>query len=325
MGVTMVFEPRKTVSWDEFKTYPPHSIALDGYCMGGPRCTHDGLILNMNHHEDVDAVATRSTCEQALCHVKLGLFQTFAKDGRPHATLWLNDADQDAALATFVLSNPHLIRRPMLQRLVDLEDHMDMSAGLYPPDRCDGRLMRQLAWIFEPYTDSRLGGRLRQLDGNGMHALVTDIHRRIRATLFGRGKELALNKEFETLSENTGWRFVREIGAQARTGMAERGVRAYVVLKAEHEGRRDYSVGRLSSIVPFPLPLIFAALNEAEGIGEDEIDRWGGSRIVGGSPRQRGSGLAPDEITAVIEECIRIRQMGGRKADAAPGANDAST
>ena len=36
-----------------------------------------------------------------------------------------------------------------------------------------------------------------------------------------------LDTRFETISQHDGWRMVREIGTQARTGMAEQGVRAY--------------------------------------------------------------------------------------------------
>lgn len=309
MGIRMIFEPRKTVTWDEFKTYGPYNIALDGYCKGEPRCTYDGLTVNMNHHENVDAVATRSTCEQAMCHVKLGLYKTFSENGVPKATLYLNDPDQDAALATYVLTHPQHANRPKLLALVDLEDHLDMSAGLYPPDRCDAKLLRQMAWIFEPYTDRRLAGTLRELDGEGMHSLMSEVHHRIAASLFGHGKDLAPNKEFELISEQDGWHFVREIGAQARTGMAEQGVRAYVVLKFADEGRYDYSIGRLSSIVPFPLRLIYSALNEAEGIDDDEIERWGGSRIIGGSPRMQGSRLTPEQVITVVESCLELRRM----------------
>jgi hypothetical protein len=304
----MVVEPRKTVTWDEFKNYPPFSIALDGYCSGRPRCRHDGYVLNMNHHEGVDALATRSTCEQALCHVKLGLFDVFRKDDIPTATLYLNDPDQDSALATFILMHPEYTSRPKLQALVDLEDHMDMSAGLYPPSRCDMGLLRRLVWIQDPYMQARLDGTLFSMDGDAMHALISDIHYRIKATLFGRGKEQCLDTRFETIADHGSWRMIKEIGTQARTGMAEEGVRAYAIVKSSRpDGCRDYSVGRISAIQPFPLKAIFSALNAAEGIGPKEIDRWGGSRIIGGSPRSRGSGLSPSQVGEVINACLPPR------------------
>ncbi|KPJ86047.1 hypothetical protein AMJ57_00600 [Parcubacteria bacterium SG8_24] len=305
----MIFEPRTVVEWDAFSSeYPPFSIAVDGYCKGAPRSTPDGLILNINHHEDVDSMATRSSCEQALCLVKLGLYKTFqTRNGKPKATLYLNDCDQDVVLATYVLSYPDHVPRARLRELVRLEDHLDMSAGLFPADKSDSQLIRQLAWISEPYTEARHNGELTAMDARNMKALVEEMHRRVRSTLFGRGKELQLDTRFEVLGSYQDWALVRSVGIHARFGMASKGITAYVELRASEGDRYHYALGRLSSFIPFPVKLICLALNEAEGI-DDLTKGWGGGKNHGGSPRELGSKLPPEEVGRIIEGCIALHR-----------------
>jgi hypothetical protein len=40
-------------------------------------------------------------------------------------------------------------------------------------------------------------------------------------------------------------------------------------------------------------------LNQAEGLG-GALDRWGGGDTIGGSPRVKGSALAPAEVEKLI-------------------------
>jgi hypothetical protein len=299
MAVTMKFEPGKVVTWEEFKHYPRYSIAVDGYCAGRPRSSAYGRRLNINHHEGVDRLATRSSCDQALCLVKLGLFDTFQKDGVPEATIFLNDCDPDVALATYILMHPQHADRPKLKQLVRVEDLLDISAGLFPMKK-KGQIVRQLAWIAEPYLRLRAEGRLGELDSAGMKALVEKMHRRIRKAIFGRVKEVALDTRYEILASFEGWKLVRENGLNARMGMAEDGIQAFASLVESGEGSYRYSLIRLSRFVPFPIPLFYDDLNGAEGIQDDAPDRWGGSETCGGSPRQAGSRLPPERLAAII-------------------------
>ena len=53
--------------WAEFcSTHPPYSIALDGYVSGASRFDGRGPWLNLDHHADVDRLATRATCAASL-------------------------------------------------------------------------------------------------------------------------------------------------------------------------------------------------------------------------------------------------------------------
>ena len=76
------------------------------------------------------------------------------------------------------------------------------------------------------------------------------------------------------------------------------------ILKGEQDGVFHWSLGKKSPFVDFPLGVIYDACNKAEGIGEDESDRWGGSSNRGGSPSKRGSRLSPEPLAKVINRTL---------------------
>jgi hypothetical protein len=78
------------------------------------------------------------------------------------------------------------------------------------------------------------------------------------------------------------------------------GIRAFVSVRDNGNGRYTYSIGRMSALVPFMVPAILNALNKREGTTED---CWGGSDTIGGSPRVAGSRLTPAEVAEVVESC----------------------
>ena len=94
---------------------------------------------------------------------------------------------------------------------------------------------------------------------------------------------------------------VEELGRDGRVGALMDGIDAYVVAKEDGE-RWRYTVGRLSEYIPFDVPGLLTHLNEVEGTEED---RWGGSDIIGGSPRVNGSKLSPSELETVINGYLK--------------------
>lgn len=315
MAIKMVFEPRKTVIWADFsQNFPRHSIAVDGYCAGPPQFDARRCVLNINHHEGVDRLATRASCDQAFVAVADGLYDTFRDKKGPDAALYCNDCDQDVALASYILTRPHLVDHPRLRGLIRICDLMDTSMGIMP-HRSRWQALRQLAWATEPYTKARTSGRLPELDGEGMMAVVEAVHRRLDDLISGRRIRFRrMNTHFETIGGGKEWTFVRECGSQARIGMAEHGIRAFVALVHEDQetGVYRYSIGRLSLFIPFPQEMIFTALNQAEGIAADDLDHWGGGPTAGGSPRKRGSRLNPSEVEKIVNACVNKhrRQIG---------------
>ena len=312
MTIKLVFEPGREVCWEEMREYPCRSIAVDGYCKGGPKFDQERTILNINHHEGVDRIATRSSCLQAMILVKLGLYDGFGdENGRVSATLFCNDCDQDVALATYILSHPEHVDRPKLRELVRIEDLMDMSGGLYPAKK-RLHLMKELNWIMRPYTQARTSGRLQELDAKGMEKIVREMHRRIKLSLFNGAKEVDVDTSFEVLADHGSWQLVREIGEASRVGMAEKRIKAFVSWRGEKDGRHHYALGRMSPFIPFPLDRIYEALNRAEGLGPDAPHRWGGSDTIGGSPREIGSSLTPEQVAEVIDRVLaRCQKRGG--------------
>lgn len=316
MSVRLIVEPRKTVSWEQLMKYPPYTMAVDGYCRGSPRSSADGLILNVNHHEDCDRIATRSSCAQVMHLVKMGLFETFSYEGRRRADVYVNDCDEDVTWATYILRNPAHIDRPRLKMLIQLEDLLDMSAGLYPIKK-RWHLLKKLVWVSQPFYEAKADRSLHTMDGDAMGGLIESMHRRIRDTLFGRGKELDPDTRFEVLEQFDGWSYVKKIGEHANYGIAHEGITAFVAHVAKCGDRHRYNVFRRSRFISgFPLERICELLNEEEGIGLSANDRWGGSDNVIGSPREKGSGLAPKRILEIVRAACDERRS--RLRDARP-------
>ncbi len=303
MSVRLIVQPGKTVSWKQFSKYPKYSIAIDGYCSGRPRSTSDGLRLNINHHEGCDRIATRSSAPQALHLVKMGLFETFSFKGMPRANLFVDDGDPDVQWCTYILKYPEHVDRPRLKMLVNLADLLDMSAGFYPIKK-RWHLLKQLLWVSQPYYEARAAGSLVNMGAVKMEALIEQTHGRIRATLFGKGRELEPDMRFEVIEDFGRWQFINEIGRNARLGLAHKDVKAFVALVGQPGPVSRYVILRRSRFINwFPVDKMFERLNEAEGIAQDDPDRWDGGDNGGGSPRKRHSRLRPNEVTGIVKEC----------------------
>ncbi len=307
-GVSILVKPRSKVTWADFKAeYPPFSIALDGFVRGPTRYSADGPYANFNHHEGpvTTPIAILATCGQVENAVRENdIFLTFNRNSRPYAKVHINDCDQDVCLATFELRYPMAVNRPLLHLLVDIEHSLDSTAGLYVPNKSQARMMGQVAWIFDPYASVRMSGELLRMAGKDMLVILEEVHARIKSFLFGRAKRVELDRSYDLLIASDSWSLVREKGVFARMKMVEDGIRAYALIKGERDGRFHYSLGKKALFNPLSLTEIYRACNEAEGIGEDETDRWGGGTNRGGSPPERGSGLSPDELARIIRDTV---------------------
>jgi hypothetical protein len=302
-------KPGKVVKPEIFRRMGPRSIALDGFCWGPTWFDNERLVGNINHHEGCDRLATRASCLQALILLKMGLRETLSCGERLCVTLYANDCDQDVAFASYAFMHAEHLDRPMLRGLIELEDRLDSTAGLYPVKKRWHHLQK-LLWITEPYTEARVGGELNGMSGAQMVEVVERIHRRITKTLHGRGKEIAPDTAYELLEDFGGWQYVREIGQHARFRFGQDGILAFVSSGGETSGGHQDTVGRRSPLVSgFPLPAICAALNRAEGLAEDSERCWGGNtdNIIG-SPRGTGSSLAPRHVLRIVRDCVAERQ-----------------
>lgn len=304
-------EPGIVKNWNEFcDSTPPFSIALDGFVTTGPKFNEKGPHVNFNHHEDVDRLATRSTCAQVLMAIRQGLFDRFNGEV---VHIWENDCDEDVCLSDFILHNAHLAQNtmnPLLNRLVLMEDILDTTAGAYPfPTNLP--ILKEMAWIFEPYRSFRLQGGLDKKDARAFESIVVDAGNRIMNYILGKGEMIKLDTRYERIGGGKGWAMIKEIGAQARTGLFSDGIHAYVAVRERSDGKWAYVVGRMSIFVPFDVPKIISRANQMEfNISEDKMDLlwehtkdpWGGGNTIGGSPRLEGSSIPPSELEKLINE-----------------------
>lgn len=297
-------------SLDQFTgNYPNFSIALDGFVSGPPKfvpisASGRGPFLNLNHHEGVGRLETRATCSQALGNIRAGLFRTFCNpSGVPHAILWVNDCDHDVCMSVYLLMHAFMARavvNPRLNRLVHMTDMLDTTAGAYvfPHDMPS---FEELAWVYRPYEIFRANGGIDRKDGTEFRSIISDVGQRIQSYIVGMSDRVELDTRYEIIGVHKNWKMVREIGANARLGMYRDGIEAFVTARMIRGGRYTYSVGRKSIFIPFDIPRILEALNQAEA---DSEEFWGGSETIGGSPRVKGSRLHEDEVAQIINSVI---------------------
>ncbi len=291
--------------WEEFcETHPPYSIALDGYVAASSRFDLAGPRLNLDHHSGVDRLATRASCAQTLLAIRQGLFECFRDGDDSRAKVCVNDCDEDICTSWFLLRNANLAvpgACPRLDRLVSLVDVLDTTAGAYRIP-ADLSALKELAWVFAPYHSFRRSGERDRREPEGHREVVAEVLRRIERHVYGRGNSFPLDGRYKCQGGGSGWCLIQEIGGQARLGATADGICAYVAVRERADGRWSYVVGRMSPFIPFDVPVLLHSLNEVE---EATKDRWGGSNLVGGSPRIRGSRLAPDEVEGIINRTLR--------------------
>lgn len=296
----------KTVDWESFcASSPAFSMALDGYVRGGPRFDPVGPRITLNHHEEVDRLATRSTCAQVLMSIRQGLFSRFRRDdGIGIANVYVNDCDEDVCTSWFLLRFNYMAEgamNPIINRLVAMEDALDCTAGAYPFPK-DLPALREMAWVYEPYRQFRSGGQLDKRDPSSYKSVICDVEHRILQHVIGRGKEVPLDTRYERIGGGSGWTMVKELGAQARTGMFSDGIRTFVSVRERPDGRYVYTIGKMSPFNSLDLVALTEKLDEIDN--DDEGDYWGGGNTIMGSPRKRGSKITPEEMTKIINEAM---------------------
>lgn len=307
MSVILRMKPKITpVKWSVFCVdYPPFSVALDGFVIGEPKfkSTIAGPYANFNHHEGVNRLATRSTCAQVLMAIRQGFLDSFSDERGPHIEAYANDCDEDICLAWFMLKHNHFATgstNPLLNRLVSMEDALDSTAGAYPFSK-NLPALRELAWVFEPYRNFRSRGELDRRNSTTYLEVVELVEHRIMQYLTGMGKSIDIDIRYKRIGGGKDWAMIKDIGAQARTGLFSDDIKAYVSARQRPDGNWIYTVGRMSPFIKFPLHKIYKTLNTVEQCTDD---CWGGGDIVGGSPRTNGSKLSPQEVEKIINKMV---------------------
>ncbi len=294
---------KEPLTWDQFiQSVKPYAIALDGYVFGAPKFHEDksGPYINFNHHEEVDRLGTRATCAQVLMAIRQGLFKKFNKN----TSVYVNDCDQDVCLSWFIIRNNWLAENttnPRLNRLVHISDLMDTCAGTYPFHE-DMPILKEISWIYEPYTKFRLSGQLFKKNADEYESIICDVGNRIMKHVVGEGEEIELDTRVDVLSigKNGAYAIIKEIGKDSRSSLPTQKINAFVSVLDNTPGKYRYTIGKTSMFYSFDIPKILGRLNEVEGGN----DKWGGSNTVGGSPRVTGSKLSPEQVKQIIDELI---------------------
>ena len=293
------------ISWNDFlKSAPPNSIALDGYVSGPPcfQVSEEGFYANFNHHEDVPRLETRATCAQVLVSIRQGLHHQF--EGIKEVNIFVNDCDEDVSLSVFLLRNYEIAfssENMLLNRLVFMEDMLDTTAGTYSfsPDLSS---LKKLMWVFEPYHSFRIDGGLESRDAENFTKVIDSVDKRIRAYIEDRAKETDLDTGFEILEEHKGWVLLKEVGRNARIGISNAGIIAFVSVRERADQSWDYTLSRASQFVPFPIERLVEDLNSVEDCKDG--DMWGGGDLVSGSPRISGSKIPPEQASSIINKVL---------------------
>lgn len=291
------------LTWDRFKaTRPVGSIALDGFVIGEPRYDARGPYLNANHHENVDRLATLSTAQQILVSAQMGLDKAFQAEGEFSPKVFVNDCDQDVCAAWYLLDNisEAMSPSPALNRFIQVAGLLDVTAGAFPFDP-NMKLLSELAWVFEPYTEFRASGEMAKKDNEQYRSTITTVGSRIAMHLQGKGETAQLDTRYEVIGGGPGWSIITEIGKDGRVGVFRDGIDAFVVAQELEDDRWRYSIARRSEFTPFDIPEILKRLNDTEG---STNDLWGGASIVGGSPRVGASKLTPQVVEQVINGVV---------------------
>ena len=305
--INLIAEPGVVLSWDEFtQTKPPYSIALDGYVNSVSELDFNGPYLNFDHHSGVRRLITRSTCSQVYLAIVLGLFKLFQKDNQPHANIYVNDCDQDVCLSYWLLKNPGRIlgleAQDNIARLIIGEDFLDATAGSFPIDLTRDT-MQQSFWIFEPYTTARNSGELINYSSSQMVELIMRVYERISQYAEGKAQKIEMDARYEIVGGGKEWTLAKEIGAYARAQLYQEGVQSLITFRENQDGTYTYSIGKISGFINFPIPEFYNVLNQAENL-IDPNSQWGGSTIIGGSPRRSGSKLKPEKLENIVNDYL---------------------
>jgi hypothetical protein len=273
-----------------------YAMTLDGYIPQAPY--HDPILklINFNHHEGVDRLSTRATCSQVLIAIRQGMMELFRNDGEIELDVYVNDCDQDVCLSWFLLKNHHLVvnsMNPLINRLVHIEDMMDTCGGTYPFHR-DTPVLKEIAWIFEPYTLFRLSGGLDRKNQAEYRNVIDSVCSRIMNHITGNSQEIDLEIDYEVTHRAKNFCMIQERGRDDRMDYWGAGIKAFVAFREKNDGNYVYTIAKMSPFIKFDIEAILEKLKELE-------PGWGGSSIIGGSPRGTGSKFKPEELIKIIE------------------------
>jgi len=175
------------------------------------------------------------------------------------------------------------------------------AVAAYPFDE-NSDIIKEIAWVFEPYTRARSFGKLDNANNNEIKQLIRSILTRIDKHCGGKSEKINLDARYKIIYSNKNWYMVDEIGAYARMRLVKDGIKAFVSVKKRFDGNYNYVLLKTNPFILFPINEMYHKLNKIE---KNKIEKWGGGDIIGGSPRITGSKIKPEEMIEIINKLFK--------------------
>jgi hypothetical protein len=314
--IRVVIDPSMAVSRSDASSLGERVILLDGTGSFGPLIDSDRKLFNLDHHAGCERLFTLATCEQALLLVHSGL-----RLSEDDWTIYVNDPDLDTVLALWCLLNHRRLRelRPealdVLLPILRLEGAIDANGpelarlcGL--PTRALADAQRRIDELLVRERELKQAGAWAKKD---VYAYTIEMLRSIDALVY----------QFEDFGDYTR---IEEIYGHVEIGPRQVAVicrdRGGIYTVEQHlkthwgdqlsvialeNQPHHYTLRRVNSLDGPDLEPAYELLNRIDPAvdGRPPGKRWGGSPDIGGSPRPRGTRLAPAEVIEVLERAYR--------------------
>lgn len=313
-NLSVRIEKGKIFSESSARKSAERSIFLDGACDSPPFLDTKRQVYNLDHHTGVVRSFTLSTCEQAAILVLKGLDL-----GEKNWNIWANDPDLDTVLAVWVLLNHVHIN----------DEESSAIANILPVLRLEG-LIDGLGLELTYFT--AFPKKLLEETNDKI-----DILRKKEVSIKKSGKweesnfleytlqalkridELIYHpedfKDFKGLDELARIEIDEKTSAvvySANMGIYEieqhlnkvYGKNPGLVILQKSVGH--YTIRKSDIFTPLDMNYIYDKLNlyDRNVSGRLPSNRWGGAGEIGGSPRETGTNLDPQEIVEITREAI---------------------
>jgi hypothetical protein len=304
-----------TVTPNQLKKYKNRTIFIDGAYKGAPFVNNEKFQYNLDHHEGVIRYFTLSSCEQAMIMVMKGLT---LEEGQ--WDIYLNEPDFDAVLAVWILCNYNellkdednilqkAIRLTRVEGIIDVHGFTMGSFTGYAPTTYESQKII-IEKLLEQEKNLKSSGKWNNIDFLKYTMLMLG---KIDIVVYGQNKDR--NKDFN-ITEHSKMKMLNSkylIICESDAGIYAveeflkskyQGKVGIIILRSNYDPTK-YTLRLSNEFISPDLTPLYKALNKADKNVSpfDEANKWGGSEIIGGSPRVKGSGLSIDEIESISKK-----------------------
>lgn len=297
------------------KKSPRGTIFLDGVAQCEPFMDHERQVYNLDHHEGCVRAFTLATCEQALVMYMKGLDLQSRE-----WNVFANEPDLDTLLAIWILLNHARIgsqdttQRRILFALVRYEGVIDaLGLELKELSALPPELMRKIQRVVDRLRSEELAikseGKWEKSDYLSYTAKI--LHK--------------IDQIFYKASDFSDYHGVEEL---ARIDLTDKRIAAVVeadmgIYEVEpylnklygnrlgvvflKKGTATYTVRQMDLFMPLTLEDVYDRLNFIDPAVKCRTlsNKWGGAAEIGGSPRESGTALDPQEIVQACRDAVR--------------------